>query len=141
MLARDRIIALLSLSPDQITHVSRAKRGRSSATNRRRLNLIRTVALRNPVRVAELVGAFPTGLRDRLGRLFETGGLISAKQWSLVEETLVALSEEARDAIDALVPLRERIVEEMNATERETMALEHEAIAAALRLAGFDEAE
>jgi len=141
VLARDRIIALLSLSPGRITHLARAKRGRSSATSRRRLNLVRTVPLRSPVPVAELLGAFPTSLRNRLGSLFETGGLISAKQWSLVEEILFGLSEEARDAIDALVPLRERVIEEMNAAERETMALEHEAVAAALRLAGFKEAE
>lgn len=32
VLSRDRLIALLSLSPGFITHVSRAKRGRTSAT-------------------------------------------------------------------------------------------------------------
>jgi hypothetical protein len=33
------------------------------------------------------------------------------------------------------------VIDEMSATERETMALEHEAVAAALRMAGFDEGE
>lgn len=141
VLARDRIVAILSLLPGEITHVSRAKRGRASATSRRRLNLVRTVALHDPIRIADLIDALPQELRNRLHDVLDTGGLIPAKQWSLVEETIAALSDEACAAIESLIPLRERIVEEMSVTERETIALEHEAVAAALRLSGFDEAE
>lgn len=141
VLARGKLIALLSLSPRQITHLARAKRGRSSATSRRRLNLVRTVALARPISIDDVLEAFPINLKDRLGSVFESGGLISTKEWPLVEEILAALSGEIHDAIERLIPFRERVVEEMSASERETMALEHEAVAAALRLAGFDERE
>jgi hypothetical protein len=139
--ARDRLIALLSLSPGIITHISRAKRGRSSATSRRRLNLIRTVELRTPIAVNALLDMFPVDLRDRLLGTFEGGGLIPAKQWALVQELLVSAFDEASAAIESLIPFRERVIDEMSPTERETMALEHEAVAAALRLAGFGESE
>ena len=141
VLSRDRLIALLSLSPGFITHVSRAKRGRTSATSRRRLNLMRTVALNAPVATEELLDLFPVALRDRLRSVFEEGGLVTAKQWAVVQDILVDTFDEIRDAIERLVPYRERLIDEMSATGRETMALEHEAVAAALRLAGFDEGE
>jgi hypothetical protein len=141
VLSRDRLIALLSLSPGFLTHVSRAKRGRNSATRRRRLNLIRTVALDAPVPIEELLGLLPVALRDRLRSVFKDGGLITSKQWSIVQDILVNAFDEVRQAIERVVPYRERVIDEMSATERETMALEHEAVAAALRLAGFDEVE
>ncbi|MCG2842000.1 hypothetical protein L6Q21_13510 [Sandaracinobacter sp. RS1-74] len=139
--SRDRLLALLSLSPGFITHVSRAKRGRTSATSRRQLNLMRTVALNAPIAIEELLGLFPVALLDRLRSVFEDGGLITVKQWAVVQDILVNAFDEVRDAIERLVPYRERVIDEMSATERETMALEHEAVAAALRLAGFDEGE
>lgn len=141
VLARDRLIALLSLSPGRITHICRAKRGRSSATGRRRLNFVRTAVLEEPIPIDALLDHFPVALRDRLQSMFEGGGLIPAKQWALVQEILVDNFEEAGQAIEGLVPYRERVVDEMSPAARDTMALEHEAVAAALRLAGFDEAE
>lgn len=80
-------------------------------------------------------------MRNRLRDVLGAGGFIPAKQWALVHEILVGTYEEAGRAIDQLVPFRERVIDEMTSTARETMALEHEAAAAALRLAGFDEAE
>lgn len=141
VLARDRLISLLSLSPGAITHVARAKRGRSSATNRRRLNLLRSIPLAEPVPIDAILAEFPTALRDRLRGAFTNGGLVPAKQWALVNEILARGFEEIGQAIEQLVPYRERVIDEMSPAARETMALEHEAIAAALRLAGFDEAE
>lgn len=138
---RDRLIALLSLSPGLITHISRAKRGRSSATSRRRLNLIRTVTLEAPIAIDVLLDLFPIALRNRVHATLEGGGVIPAKQWTLVEEILVGAFDEVRAAIESLIPFRERVIDEMTPIERETMALEHEAVAAALRLAGFDESE
>lgn len=141
VVARDRLIALLSLSPGEITHIARAKRGRSSATSRRRLNLIRSIALKGAISIDALLGHLPTALRDRVRGVIEGGGLIPPKQWALVQEILVEAYEEAGRAIDQLVPFRERMVDEMSPAARETMALEHEAVAAALRFAGFDETE
>lgn len=120
---------------------ARAKRGRTSATNRRRLNLIRSVSLAEPVSIDAILAEFPTALRDRLFEVFTSGGLLPAKQWALVNEILARSFGEIGQAIEQLVPYRERVIDEMSSTARETMALEHEAVAAALRLAGFDEAE
>lgn len=141
VLARDRLLALLSLSIGQITHVSRAKRGQASATGRRRLNLVHTVPLLAPIPIVDFLEHFPDKLRNRLQEVFEYGGLLPAKQWALVREILAHNFPEASEAIEGLIPFRERLVDEMSPTERENMALEHEAAAAALRFAGFDEGE
>lgn len=137
----DRLIALLSLSSGEITHIARAKRGRLSATSRHRLNFVRTIALDEKIPIGTLFEQFPIVLRNQLQGVSSAGGFIPAKQWALVHERLVGTYEEAGRVIDQLVPFRERMIDEMTATARETMALEHEAAAAALRLAGFDEAE
>lgn len=56
--------------------------------------------------------------------MIDMGGLITAKQWALVE-VLVGLYDRARAAIETLVPCRVRPIEKMTAVERETMAFEH----------------
>ncbi|WP_143269010.1 hypothetical protein [Azospirillum agricola] len=137
---RDRLIALLSLKPGLITHIARAKRGRASATNRHRINFTQSISV-PPIAISELEAALPSALQSRMQATLQKGGLIAPKPWALVEEALSRISPATRDAIATLIPIRERVIGELSHHAREIMALEHETVAVAMRIAGFDDRE
>lgn len=80
---QDRLVALISLEPGIITHIARSKRGRTSATNRHRLNLTKIVGIR-PIPIPQIIGELPPSIRGQIGRLSINGGVLSKRMWGLI---------------------------------------------------------
>lgn len=138
---RSPLVVLASFEDNILTHVGKARKGAPAGTDLVRLNLTSLHELERPISFPEILRAMPTTLKGYLERAFENGGLIPPKTLLAVVNVLGELDPALRDVLDRLSAGRAELISALGHRAQENLALQKEALATALAIAGIQAEE
>ncbi|WP_331326921.1 hypothetical protein [Methylobacterium fujisawaense] len=135
------LIVLASFEDGLITHVGEGRKGASAGTGLVRLNMNSLEELGRPISFELIIASIEPKFRGPLRKTIAVGGLLSPKTQSAVVAALSEMDERLRAKLVRLSETRRALIAELGIRERENLALQKEALTAALEIAGVGTAD
>jgi hypothetical protein len=133
---RAPLIVLASFQDGYLTHVGDARKGASAGTDLVRLNMTSLQALELPIPFPQIVANVAPKFRAPLERVITNGGLLPPKTLKAVVAVLTEMDPTLGAKLNRLSAGRDQLIAALGAKEKENLALQKEALAAALEIAG-----
>lgn len=118
--------------------VASGARGFAAGTGYRRLNLAKLAELQPPRDLSPLIDRLRGGFRNRVRETWETGGILTAKQFRAVVDEAIRTDPTLGNILERYSTERLRRIEALPERAREQLAYQREAVVTALQLAGLD---
>ena len=135
------LIVLASFKDGLITHVGDGRKGASAGTGLVRLNMDSLEELGRPISFELITATVGPKFRAPLRKTIAIGGLLSPKTQNAVVAALSEMDERLRTKLARLSETRRALIAELGTRERENLALQKEALTAALEIAGVGTAD
>ena len=130
------LVGFVSFEHGQINALAEAKLGQTSQSGERRLSITLVRRLRAPITTEAILGELSAAIRTGAARALEHGGYLGPATYIAVATAVAGLSEEAEQWLESFDPSWR--LAELSAGRRTVLALQKEAIAGALTIAGID---
>ncbi len=132
------LTCLVCVGGGAITHVAAARRGMRAAVGVRRLNVGPMVELTTPIRRRALLDAVPPRYRRHLAKRLKKGGLVPPATFAAAATALMDLAPDVRFALNRFSADRRQRLAKLSRKERRSLALQKDALATAMTIAGID---
>jgi hypothetical protein len=122
----------------KLTHIGRGRRGNRAGTGLSRLNIDCAKELLEPLSVRKLLGRMPKRNVASVCKRFRSGGLLTAKGFHAVIESVRQLSTQASLLLERFSHDRTERIERLSPKVRINLAQQKEALLTALSIAGIN---
>lgn len=133
---RAPLFVLSSFVDGFLTHVSDGRKGASAGTDLARLNLMTLDAIQPPIPFEAILERAVARFRPRLQRAFAEGGILPPKSMRELARVIGDVRPQLARRFERLSASRAAAIEEFSEREKENLAIQKEALSAALEIAG-----
>lgn len=121
----------------KVTHIGLGRRGVRAGTGLSRLNIDKAEKLPAPISVRKLLNRLPKRNAPSVRKRFQSGGLLTAKGFHAVIESVRQLSSQASTLLERFSQARIERIQRFSAKARSNLAQQKEALLTALSIAGL----
>lgn len=121
----------------KVTHIGLGRRGVRAGTGLSRLNIDKAEKLPAPISVRKLLNRLPKRNAPSVRKRFQSGGLLTAKGFHAVIESVRQLSSQAGTLLERFSQARIERIQRFSAKARSNLAQQKEALLTALSIAGL----
>ena len=125
------------VSAGKLTHIGLGRRGVRAGTGLSRLNIDQAEELPEPISVRKLLNRLPKRNAASVRKRFQSGGLLTAKGFHAVIESVRQLSSQASTLLERFSQARIERIQRFSAKARSNLAQQKEALLTALSIAGL----
>lgn len=125
------------INAGKVTHIGLGRRGVRAGTGLSRLNIDKAEKLPAPISVRKLLNRLPKRNAPSVRKRFQSGGLLTAKGFHAVIESVRQLSSQASTLLERFSQARTERIRQLSAKARNNLAQQKEALLTALSIAGL----
>lgn len=123
---------------DRLAHLCTGRRGIRAGTGLRRLNLVKSFALRRHVSIDAILATIPPSSKSFAEKRFTQGGLLPPATFQSVLQAVLTAAPETADTLNRFLESRLRRIERISSAAREALAEQQQAVLTSLAIAGID---
>lgn len=135
------LIVLACFEDNRITHLGEARKGASAGTKLVRLNMQKLEAVEPPIRFSKIYSHLPKKYQKHFKNAVTKGGLVPHKTALAVVAVLEKLDPALAEKLARLSSRRTRQILALGPQRRRNLALQKEALSAALEITGINSRE
>lgn len=135
------LVCFIVDSSNRLTSIAIGKRGTMAGTDMRRLNLHDIYAISSPIPIDEIESQSPKRLKKKISERMEFGGLLPPKSFESFLHIVSSLAPDTSSILSKFSEARIRRIQNLPSRVRETLAVQKEAVATALTIAGINRDE
>lgn len=136
--SRNSPLLVIIVSPEMtITHIAKGKRGVRAGTDLRRLNVVDSEKLAQPVAIDEIISRLPNRHKSRTRHKLQNGGLLSPKAFFALVDALILLAPSLGSRLRGFGQQRAERLQNLSEQSKHALASQKLAISTAVTLAGL----